>query len=130
MPEIVVTDPLPVDVTPPGVRVTVHVPDSGNPVNGTLPAATEQVGCKAKPVIGAEGVTGWTFITAARDDAEVQPDEFVTVNVYVPEASDEIVVVVPVPEVVIFPGDLVNVHVPEEGRPLMGILPVATPQVG
>ena len=42
MPEMVVTDPLPVDVTPPGVRVTVHVPDSGNPVNGTLPAATEQ----------------------------------------------------------------------------------------
>jgi len=58
MPEIVVVDPLPVDVTLPGDLVTVHVPDEGNPVKGTLPVATEHVGCTAIPVIGAEGVTG------------------------------------------------------------------------
>jgi hypothetical protein len=37
-----------------------------------------------------------------------------------------IVVEVPDPVVVIPPGDLVRVHVPEEGSPLKGTLPVAT----
>jgi len=39
------------------------------------------------------------------------------------------VVLVPVPVVVIPPGFLVNVHVPE-GKPLKTTLPVATVQVG
>ena len=37
---------------------------------------------------------------------------------------------VPVPEVVIPPGDLVNVHVPVAGNPLRTTLPVAKAQVG
>lgn len=40
------------------------------------------------------------------------------------------VVLVPVPVVVIVPGYLVNVHVPEEGRPRRMTLPVATVHVG
>jgi hypothetical protein len=40
------------------------------------------------------------------------------------------VVLVPVPVVVIFPGILVSVHVPEDGKPLNVTPPVATLQVG
>jgi len=40
------------------------------------------------------------------------------------------VVLVPVPVVVVPPGDLVTVQVPEDGRPLNTTLPVATPHVG
>jgi hypothetical protein len=43
-PEIVVLIPVPVVVTPPGLRVSVHVPLEGNPFNTTLPVATVQVG--------------------------------------------------------------------------------------
>jgi hypothetical protein len=40
------------------------------------------------------------------------------------------VVLVPVPVVVILPGVLVRVHVPEEGKPFNTTLPVATLQEG
>ena len=51
-------------------------------------------------------------------------------NVYdVPAESPEIVVVVPVP-VAEPEGDPVMVHVPEAGRPLNAIEPVATVHVG
>ena len=40
------------------------------------------------------------------------------------------VVLVPVPVEVTFPGVLVNVHIPVEGKPLNTTLPVATEQVG
>jgi hypothetical protein len=40
------------------------------------------------------------------------------------------VVLVPVPEVIVPPGVLVNVHVPVEGRPLNKTLPVAEAHVG
>jgi hypothetical protein len=52
------------------------------------------------------------------------------VKVYVPVASPDIVVLVPVPVVVDPPGDLVNVHEPEAGKPLNTTLPFATAQVG
>jgi hypothetical protein len=39
-------------------------------------------------------------------------------------------VVVPVPEEVVPPGVLVNVHVPVEGKPFKTTLPVAKVQVG
>ena len=42
-PEIVVLVPVPVVVTPPGVRVNVHVPLAGNTLNTTLPVATKHV---------------------------------------------------------------------------------------
>jgi hypothetical protein len=60
----------------------------------------------------------------------VQPAEFVTVQVYVPAASPEIVLLAPVPEVVIPPGILVNVHVPVAGKLPKTTLPVATEHVG
>ena len=47
-----------------------------------------------------------------------------------PAARPVIVVLVPEPVVVIPPGDLVRVHVPDEGRPLNGTLPVAMVQEG
>ena len=40
------------------------------------------------------------------------------------------VALVPVPVVVIPPGALVKVHVPEEGKPLNSTLPVASLHVG
>ena len=43
-PLIVVLVPDPVVMTPPGVRVSVHVPVPGNPVSTTLPVVTEHVG--------------------------------------------------------------------------------------
>lgn len=49
---------------------------------------------------------------------------------YVPSASPEISVVVPVPLVTTAPGDLVRVHDPEAGRPLNWTLPDATEHEG
>ena len=46
---IVVVLPVPVFVTPPGVRVTVHVPVEGNPFRTTLPVDTAHVGCVTVP---------------------------------------------------------------------------------
>ena len=70
------------------------------------------------------------MITTLDDAPEVHPDAFVTVNVYVPVASPEIEVVVPVPVVLFPPGDLVIVHDPAEGKPLRSTLPVAAEHVG
>lgn len=82
------------------------------------------------PVTGAAGVTGCAFITIWAEAIEVHVAAFVTVYVYVPEASPEIVVVVPVPVVTVPPGDRVRVQVPAAGRPLSATLPVASAQVG
>ena len=49
---------------------------------------------------------------------------------WVPVASPDIVVLVPVPVLVIPPGDLVKVHVPDDGNPLNTTLPVAILHVG
>ena len=49
---------------------------------------------------------------------------------YVPAESAVIVELVPVPVVVVPPGDLVKVHVPEAGNPFNTTLPVAIAQVG
>lgn len=62
------------------------------------------------------------------DEAEVQPAALVTVNVYVPGTSPEIVVLVPEPDVSP-PGVRASVHVPD-GKPVTTIEPVATRQVG
>jgi len=70
------------------------------------------------------------LITTLADAGEIHPEALVTVKVYVPAASDEIVELVPDPVVVIPPGDLVNVHVPVAGNPFRTTLPVATLQVG
>ena len=49
---------------------------------------------------------------------------------YVPAESAVIVELVPVPVVVVPPGDLVKVHVPEAGNPFNTTLPLAIAQVG
>jgi hypothetical protein len=64
--------PVPVVVTPPGFRVSVQVPDEGNPEITTLPVAIAQVGCVMVPGIGTAGI-GCSLITTFTEDAEVQP---------------------------------------------------------
>ena len=122
--------PVPVEVTPPGFLVKVHVPVAGNPLNATLPVETVQVGCVTVPVTGAEGVDGCEVITTLPVEGEIQPEAFATVKVYVPATRPDTVVPVPVPVEVIPPGFLVNVHVPVAGNPPNTTLPVATVQVG
>lgn len=121
---------MPVDIVPPGVLVRVQVPVEGKPLNATLPVARAHVGCVIVPTIGAVGFDGLAVMTTFADDADVQPDAFVTVNVYVPAGIPEIVVLVPVPVVVVPPGVLVNVQVPEAGKLLRTTLPVGIAQVG
>jgi len=53
--------PVPVVVAPPGLVVTVHVPNAGKPFNTTLPVATVHVGCVIVPATGAVGVAGCEF---------------------------------------------------------------------
>jgi hypothetical protein len=123
--------PVPVEVLPPGDRVNVHVPDDGRPLNITLPVATLHVGCVIVPTVGATGGVGTALITTFNDDPETQPAALVTVKVYVPEAGNKVIVVlVPVPVVVVPPGDLVSVHVPDEGKLLNITLPVVILHVG
>jgi len=52
------------------------------------------------------------------------------VYVNVPVGSPVIVVLVPVPVVVVPPGVRVNVHVPDEGKPLKSTLPEGVAHVG
>ena len=46
-----------------------------------LPVDTVQVGCVTVLKVGTAGVNGCAFITALLDATDVQPTEFVTVNV-------------------------------------------------
>ena len=71
--------PVPVLVTPPGVRVNVHVPDDGKLFNTTFPVAAVHVGCVIVPTIGAVGVGGCVLITTLTVDDEIHPDALVTV---------------------------------------------------
>jgi hypothetical protein len=125
-----VVTPVPVVVIPPGLLVNVHVPEEGKPLNATPPVATLQVGWVMVPITGAVGVAGCKSITTFDDDGEMQVAAFVTVKVYVPVVSPVIVVLVPVPVVVLPPGDLVSVHVPDDGKPLNATLPLARMHVG
>ena len=76
------------------------------------------------------GVDGCALMTTLADATEIHPRLLVTVKVYVPATSPDIVVVVPVPAVVVPPGFLVKVQVPEAGNPFRTTLPVATVQEG
>ena len=79
---------------------------------------------------GGEGVAGCAGITTLADNAETQVAKLVTVKLYVPVASPEIVVLVPVPVRVNPPVYLVRVHSPVEGSPNSSTEPVATEHVG
>jgi hypothetical protein len=120
---------LPVVVTLPGERVSVHEPD-GSPFSTTEPVDTVQVGCVIVPAVGAEGPEGIVLITTLPDAAEVQPAAFLTVNVYVVPAVRLLMVTdVVLPVVVTLPGILVTVHDPD-GKLLNTTEPVVTVQVG
>lgn len=81
------------------------------------------------PMTGADGAEGAVPIITSADDNDIQPSALVTVKVYVPAASPETVVLVPVPFVITAPGLRVNVHIPVEGKTLSTTLPVDTVQV-
>jgi hypothetical protein len=79
---------VPVIVAPPGLAVTVHAPLDGNPLNDTLPVGFVHVGCVFVPTTGGLGKDGFALIvTDIGDDIEAHPNEFVTVNVYIPVAN-------------------------------------------
>jgi len=73
-PDIVVLVPLP-DMAP---GLIVQLP-AGNPVNKTLPVATEHEGCVTVPIVGAAGVPGSATITILLEGDDVHPTELVTV---------------------------------------------------
>jgi hypothetical protein len=68
-------------VVPLGLRVNVHVPEDGKPLNSTLPVAILHVGCIIVPTTGAVGVAGCASITTLVEEGETQVEAFVTVNV-------------------------------------------------
>lgn len=71
---------LPVVITLPGVRVSVHEP-AGKPLNTTDPVGTAQVGWVIVPTVGFDGVAGCELTTTFPDTFEVQPAALRTVNV-------------------------------------------------
>jgi hypothetical protein len=130
-PVIVELVPLPVVDTVPGYLISVHVPIEGNPASTALPVAKVHVGGVIVPTKGAVGIEGCVFITTFPDGEEIHPVALVTVKVYVaPAGSAEIVVLIPVPDIITLPGLRVNVHVPAAGNPLKITLPVDVAHVG
>jgi|APLow6443716910_1056828.scaffolds.fasta_scaffold1779609_1 hypothetical protein len=79
--EITVVVPVPLYVIPPGVRVTIQLPDEGSPLSAMLPVDNRQVGWVTVPTTGAEGVSGCALINALADAGEMQPEALVTVKV-------------------------------------------------
>jgi hypothetical protein len=69
--EILVPDPA--VVMAPGLRVSVQLPDPGNPFIVTLPVATEQVVCVTEPIRGAAGVG--EIVTEYAESEGPQPPE-------------------------------------------------------
>jgi hypothetical protein len=77
------------------------------------------------PTVGAAGDTGATLMTTFEETAEVHPAALVTVKLWVPAASDEIVVLFPEPETA--PGLMVQFPA---GNPFSTTLPDETRQEG
>ena len=71
---------MPVEITPPGFLVSVHVPVAGNPLNTALPVGVVQVGCVTKPIIGAVGDPGAALITTLVEAADAQPASLATIK--------------------------------------------------
>lgn len=119
-PEILVEVPVPVIL--PGFIVQLP---AGNPLNITLPVATVQVGCVMVPTVGVVGIEGCVLMTTLEVGTEVQPEELVTVKLYVPEINPEMDVLVVDPAIA--PGLIVQLPA---GKPLNITLPVASVQLG
>ena len=64
--------PVPVMVEPPGVAVTVQVPEAGRSLKATLPVEVEHVGWVMVPTVGVVGAPG-SLKVAFTPVAEVQP---------------------------------------------------------
>ena len=77
------------------------------------------------PTAGAVGVEGCTSITTLADAGDIHPAALVTVKLYVPAASPEIVVLTVLPAMA--PGLMVQLPA---GKPVNITLPVARAQVG
>jgi len=120
MPEIVILDVDP--VMAPGLIVQFP---AGKPLNITLPVAKAQVGCVMVPTMGAAGEAEEAMITTLAVATEVHPAALVTVKLFVPGVTPEIVVMVVDPAMA--PGFMVQVPV---GKPLKITLPVGMAQVG
>ena len=110
----------------------VVVPDTQGVVVAAVPEPVSWVADPAQtvnvPVI--VGAVGWALITTLADETEVQPEELVTINEYVPAARPAIVALVPVPVVMVPPGVTFNDQVPVEGKLFKTTLPVANAQDG
>jgi hypothetical protein len=98
---------------------------AGKPLKTTEPDGDIQVGCVMEPIVGIAGVVGCAFITTCCDAAEVQPDELVTVKLYVP--LKRLLMVVLEPDPLMLPGLIVQF---DEGNPLNTTDPVDVLQVG
>jgi hypothetical protein len=90
-----------------------------------LPVASAQVGWVIAPITGIDGAPGYGTITTSADGGEIHPASLVTVKLYVPAASPDIVVAAPVPGIA--PGLIVQLPA---GKPLNITLPVANAHVG
>ena len=112
---MVVLVPEPVIVTFPGLRVSSHDPE-GSELNRTLPVETAQVGWVIVVAKGGERADDPLLITTFAEGREGQPDERLTVKVYVPGESPEMVTLRPEPIKVSPPGYLINIHEASDGR--------------
>ena len=78
---MVVLTPVPVVLTPSGVRVKVHVPVLGKPFKTTLPVETVQFGGVTVPTKGALGTSGATLIVTLEVAKDTHPAALFTLNV-------------------------------------------------
>ena len=69
-----------------------------------VPVARAQVGWIVVVAVAAAGAVGCALITTLADGNEIHPVVLVTVKLYMPGVSSDIVVLVPVPVVVTVPG--------------------------
>jgi hypothetical protein len=77
---MVVVAPVPV-ITTLSLRVSVHVPVEGKPLNTTLPVGKAQVGWVVVPTEGAVGVPVAVVMTTLVEADDIQPAALVTVKV-------------------------------------------------
>jgi hypothetical protein len=67
--------------TAPGVRVRVHVPVDGKPLNTTLPVAIRQVACVIVPFTGAAGLARTVIVQVALAAEQREPNGLLVVTV-------------------------------------------------
>jgi hypothetical protein len=83
IPDIVAIVPVPVFITPPGERVSVHVPEEGKPLNATLPVEIRHVGAVIVPATGAAGFEFTVIMQVALAAEQGAPEGLFVVTVIV-----------------------------------------------